>query len=62
MAAAEGAQSADWTAAVQAQGADWREHAVFLKGSRRTLKEFANWKEKVTRGLAYVFNLIRKVE
>ena len=61
MAAAEGAQSADWTAAVLAQGSDWREHAVFLKGSRRTLKELLIGK-KVTRGLAYVFDLIRKVE
>ena len=46
LAAAEGAHGADWTAADLAQGSDWWEHAVFLKGSRRTLKELLIGKKK----------------
>ena len=60
MAAAECAHGADWTAADFAQGSDWCEHAVCLKGSRETLKDLLIGKKKVTRGLAYVFDLIRR--
>ena len=62
MAAAEGAQGADWTAADFVQGSDWWEHAVCLKGSRGTLKDLLIGKKKVTRGLAHVFDLIRRKE